>query len=70
MFESSSNCSLHEKEKVAELLIIKGITMELTEKQKSEVRERLKKLMSQYDSTKLIIDNELHSYQEKVDRLP
>ncbi|MCF2658807.1 hypothetical protein JQM83_06370 [Parabacteroides distasonis] len=70
MFESSSNCSLHEKEKVAEFLIIKGITMELTEKQKSEVRERLKKLMSQYDSTKLIIDNELHSYQEKVDRLP
>ena len=45
LHEGGSNSCLHEKEKDAKLLIKRIITMELTEKQKSEVGERLRKII-------------------------
>ena len=42
----------------------------MTEEQKAAIQERLKNMVDEFDSIKKEIDNNLHSYEEKIDGLP
>ena len=43
--------------------------MNITEEKKLEIRERLQKMVSEFDSKKTEIDQELQDYSEKIDNL-
>ena len=44
--------------------------MNITEEKKLEIRERLQKMVNEFDSQKTEIDQELQDYSEKIDNLP